>query len=396
MKKIYPIQTFFIFLFLVSCSPKKTNEFTLTGKIGGLDTGKIILSYVPDKKPVLDTVEITNGKFLFRGQIKEPHLSALFLDWKTNRAMIFIEPGSMKISLIKDNFEGFKMSGSKSQDEFSFLNNLLKPFEDNSNSLYSEWRSLSDSLKNSDDENKKADLTMQMNNLRNLMTSEGEKIDSIQLKYINDNPKSYVSAFYLASLTVGNEKISLDSLKSLFGKIDSAIQKGRNGNQISSDIRKRENTKIGALAPDFKATDLNNRILPLSQFKKKNVVLLDFWASWCVPCRENIPHLKKIYKKYNPDGLEIIAISIDNDKNSWVKAVEDEGTNIWLNIHSGFTAYKPGDFETTSVYANYYYNTIPTQILVDLNGKIIGHWVGNSSENNSALDKQLDEILKNK
>lgn len=104
MKKFYPVQTLLICLFLANCSQKKTNEFTLTGVINGLDTGKIILNYVPDNKPVLDTAKITNGKFFFRGQIQEPLLSALFLDWKTNRASIFIEPGTMTITLIKDNF----------------------------------------------------------------------------------------------------------------------------------------------------------------------------------------------------------------------------------------------------------------------------------------------------
>lgn len=396
MKKFHPIQTVLICLFLANCSPKKTNEFTLSGKISGIDTGKIILNYVPDNKPVSDTVKITNGKFNFHGQMKEPHLSALFLDWNTNRTMLFIEPGSMKISLIKDNFEEFKMSGSKSQDEFSFLYNLLKPCEDKSDSLYSEWRNLSDSLKNSDDENKKADLNKQVNHLRNLMTSEGEKTDSIKLKYITDNPKSWVSAYHLAYLTVGNEKISLDSLKSLFGKIDSSIQKGTAGNRVSADIRKRENTRIGALAPDFKATDLNNKTLTLTEFKNKNIVLLDFWASWCIPCRNNIPHLKNTYTEYHPMGLEIIAISIDYDKKAWISTVQKEETNHWYNIHDGFDRYNPGNLKDYDVYSNYFYSTIPTQILIDFDGKIIGHWIGFSPENNTELDNLLKEKLQKK
>ncbi len=354
MKKFYPVQTLLICLFLANCSQKKTNEFTLTGVINGLDTGKIILNYVPDNKPVLDTAKITNGKFFFRGQIQEPLLSALFLDWKTNRASIFIEPGTMTITLIKDNFKDFKMTGSKSQDEFLFVNNLIKPFEDRS------------------------------------------KVDSIRLKYIIDNPKSYVSAYYLQSMVVGNEKISLDSLKSLFSKIDYSVQKGRYGNRISGDIRKRENTQIGAMAPDFKATDLNNQTLTLSQFKNKNIVLLDFWASWCIPCRNNIPHFKSTYAEYHPKGLEIIAISLDNNKKDWTSVVQEEKTNQWYNIHHGFDIFNPGDLKDYDVYSNYFYNSIPTQILIDFDGKIIGHWIGSSPENNTALDNLLKEKLQKK
>lgn len=351
MKKIHSALTLLICLFLVNCSQKKTNEFTLTGVISGQDTGNIILNYMPDNKMVPDTVKITNGKFFFHGQIKEPHLSALFLDWKTNMVMLFIEPGTMTITLTKDNFEDFKMTGSKSQDEYSFLNNLL------------------------------------------ISIQEKSKADSIKLKFIIENPESYVSAYFLQSMVVGNEKISLDSLRSVFDKIDTTVQKGRLGNKISDDIRKRENIQIGILAPDFKATDLNNKTLTLSQFKNKNIVLLDFWASWCIPCRNNIPHLKTIYTEYHPKGLEIVAISVDYDKKAWISTVQEEKTNHWYNIHSGFDRYNPENIKDYDVYSNYFYSTIPTQILIDFDGKIIGHWIGSTPENNTRLENLLKERL---
>ncbi len=318
------------------------------------------------------------------------------MDRHLNRASLFLEPGSLTISLVKDNFKDFKMTGSKSQDEVFLLNNLVKPFEDKSNSLYSEWVKLSDSLKSSIDENRIADLNNQMDNIRRLMTKEDKKADSIRLKYITDNTGSYVSAYYLQSMTVGNEMISLDSLKSVFNRIDSTVRKGKYASRISDDIRKRENTQIGAMAPDFKATDLNNETLTLSQFKNRNIVLLDFWASWCIPCRNNIPHLKTIYKEYHPMGLELIAVSVDNNKRAWTSAVKEENTNIWYNIHHGFNIFRQGDLNDYDVYANYFYSSIPTQILIDFDGKIIGHWVGSSPENSIALDKLLKEKLQKK
>jgi peroxiredoxin len=393
MKTIHLTLIFLTCLVLFNCSRKKTNEFTLTGKISGLDSGKIILNYVPDNKPVLDTVEILNGGFTFHGQIKEPLFSALYMDRNLNRASLFIEPGTMTIYLLKDDFKDFKMNGSKSQDEVFFLNNLLKPYEDKNNSLYSDWSKISDSLKNSTDENKNSDLQNQMDNLRSLMSRIDEIADSIKLRYVTDNPKSYVSAYYLQSMTVGNEKISLDSLKSVFNKMDTTVQKGKYGNRISDDIRKRENTQIGAMAPDFKATDLNNQTITLSQFKNKNIVLLDFWASWCVPCRNNIPNLKKNYNEYHNKGLEVIAISLDNNKKAWAEAVQQDGTNIWYNIHHGLNIFNPGDIKEQDVYANYFYNSIPTQILIDFNGKIIGLWVGSSSDNKESLESILAEKL---
>jgi thiol-disulfide isomerase/thioredoxin len=337
MKK--PLLSFLVLLSLIcSCtshSDKRLRRFTLHGQIIGQDTGKIILNYVQDNKPVLDTVEILNGEFTFHGQIKEPLFSALYIDRNLNRASLFIEPGILKVSVTKDNFKDFKMNGSKSQNEVFLLKSLLKPYEDKSNNLYSEWRKLTDSIKNSDNEIKKGEWDKQLNKLKRLMSIEDAKIDSIQLKYIFDNPESYVTAYFLQSMSVGNEKMTLDSIKSIFSKLDISVQKGKYGKRISDDIRKRENVMIGAVAPDFKATDLNNQIVTLSQFKNKNIVLLDFWASWCVPCRNNIPYLKTIYKEYHPKGLEVIAVSLDNDKKAWAAAVIKDGTNIWYNIHHG-------------------------------------------------------------
>jgi peroxiredoxin len=393
MKTIHLVLIFLICLVLVNCSQKNINEFTLRGEISGVDSGKIILNYVPDNKPVLDTIEIRNGKFFFRGEIKEPLISTLYMDRDLNRTTFFIEPGSITISLVKDNFKDFKMKGSKSQDEVFFLNNLVKPFEGKSNLLLSEWIKLSDSLRTSADENGKADINNQMDNIRRRMYREDQKADSIRLKYITDNPKSYVSTYYLQSMTVGKEKIGLDSLKSVFNKLDTTVQKGKYGKRISDYIRKRENTQIGAMAPDFKATDLNNQTLTLSQFKNKNIVLLDFWASWNIPYRNNIPQLKAIYKEYHPVGLELIAISVDNNKRAWISAIKEEKTDNWYNIHHRFNFSNPGDLKDNDISENYFYERIPTQILIDSDGKIIGLWVGSSPENYSALDNLLKEKL---
>jgi peroxiredoxin len=150
------------------------------------------------------------------------------------------------------------------------------------------------------------------------------------------------------------------------------------------------------MAPDFKATDLNNQILTLSQFKNRNIVLLDFWASWSIPYRNNIPLLKTIYKEYHPKGLELIAISLDNNKRAWTSSVMKENTGSWYNIHHGFNIFNQGDLKDSDVYSNYFYNSVPTLILIDFDGKIIGHWVGSSPENIIALDNLLKERLRKK
>ena len=94
--------------------------------------------------------------------------------------------------------------------------------------------------------------------------------------------------------------------------MDNSLKESRYGKNIIEDIRKKENIRLGTQAPDFKATDLNQQTVTLSQFKGRSVVLMDFWASWCVPCRQSIPHLKTLYRKYHSKGFEVIAVWTDD------------------------------------------------------------------------------------
>jgi peroxiredoxin len=158
-----------------------------------------------------------------------------------------------------------------------------------------------------------------------------------------------------------------------------------------------ENIKIGAFAPDFKALDINNQIVTLSQFKSKNIVILDFWASWCVPCRNSIPFLKNLYNKYNFDGLEIIAVSQDLDKDAWLSAIEQDSTESWYHIPIA-EKYSQGPkyFTKEDIYSNYFIQAIPVTILINYDGKIIGRWMGESRENEEQLERKLKELAENK
>jgi peroxiredoxin len=163
---------------------------------------------------------------------------------------------------------------------------------------------------------------------------------------------------------------------------------------IKEDIRKKENIRIGASAPDFKAYDINNKIVTLSEFKDKSIVLLDFWASWCVPCRQSIPYLKTLYRSYHSKGFEIISVSIDMKKDAWLHAIKEEGIDIWCNIPVAENYSSGPSFITKDdIYYNYDVGAVPTYLLIDRNGRIVGHWKGLSAENEKALDDKIVEFL---
>jgi thiol-disulfide isomerase/thioredoxin len=372
---------------------KDVRSFTLQGKINGQISGNIILRYVPDVKVIIDTVKIKNGEFVFKGMISEPTRAAIIGDNELNSTELYIEPGGMKVTLTKDKFEEIKMTGSKTQDELNELNKMERPILKRQEIFNKRLSSISDSIKNSDNDVRSKHLENDYQEINKLLWQTREELNATWLSFVLENPKSFVTPYYLNMLQA-NEAISLDSVKSIFNGLDITIQNSKYAKYIKDDIRKQENTLIGSIAPDFKAIDLNDKTVTLSEFKGRNVVLLDFWASWCVPCRKSIPYLKGLYRKYNSKGLEIIAVSLDMDKKAWIAAVKKDSTCIWhhVPVAEKYGA-DPDQITKDDIYANYFVQGIPLQILIDKNGKIIGRWERYSIDDQESLDRKLAEIL---
>lgn len=142
---------------------------------------------------------------------------------------------------------------------------------------------------------------------------------------------------------------------------------------------------IGSVAPEFSVKDINGNPLTLSSFQNRHYVLLDFWASWCGPCRADMPKLKSIYEKYHAKGLEIINISRDENSDSWPKAIEKDDIGKWK--HFSVTENK------STIEKTYMVTGIPVKILLDKNGVIIGRWLGGGDGNMEELQKMLEGIL---
>jgi len=393
--------TFLVILILIcSCTSqvdKNSNKFTLQGEIKGQDTGKVILRYMPNETNIYDTVKIINGKFVFMGKIIEPTRAELNGGNELNRVFVYLEPSKMNISLSKDKFSECKMTGSKTQNDFDLLNKMEKPFYERTSILRDQYIIITDSIKNSKNNSAKIILEKKAKEIEKLWSQIGKEIgkeiDSIQIKFVLENLKSFLTVVQLNMLEA-NEVISLDTAKSFFNRLDNSLKKSRYGKFIAEDIRKKENIRIGNQAPDFKAIDLNQQTVTLSQFKGESAVLLDFWASWCVPCRQSIPHLKTLYKKYHSKGFEVIAVSEDINRKAWIEAVKQDSTGLWYQIPIAEKyAAGPSQITNNDIYQNYFVQAIPVTILINKNGKIIYRHVGYSKESEELLDKQLSQIF---
>lgn len=170
-------------------------------------------------------------------------------------------------------------------------------------------------------------------------------------------------------------------LESIYNGFDSSVRVSYFGKKIKdlADIAKK--TAVGVAAPEFTQVDATGKAISLSSFKGR-YVLIDFWASWCGPCRGENPNVVKVYKKFHPKGFDILGVSLDDDKGKWTEAIKHDGLD-WTQV-SDLHGWK------NSVAVLYGVQAIPTNFLVDKDGKIIAKGL-----RGDILESKLAETIKN-
>jgi thiol-disulfide isomerase/thioredoxin len=199
----------------------------------------------------------------------------------------------------------------------------------------------------------------------------------IAVDYAGSHPSSYVSAFEIYSNFSYN--LDKDQLDAIYKKLDSTIQASYFGKKISKTLEIANQTAIGKPAPLFAQNDIQGKSVPLASFKGK-YVLIDFWASWCGPCRAENPAVVKAYKHYHSKGLDILGVSLDEDKDKWAEAIKKDQLN-WAQV-SDLKGWE------NSAAMQYGVQGIPMNFLLDPQGEIIGKDLRGAD-----LDKKLAETL---
>lgn len=197
------------------------------------------------------------------------------------------------------------------------------------------------------------------------------------IEYIEAHPDSLQSAKTLSNMctTFGKEKTA-----ELFNKLTPMVRNSDYGKMIEQYLQLNKELKIGDKFVDFEMLDSNGHQRKLSEFQGK-IVLLEFWASWCGPCLRDIPSLKKTYENYHKHGFEIFAVSLDMNKEDWLKAIEQKNLN-WIHVSELESSYNTAGFI-------YGVSGIPDNFLIDEKGIIIARDLRGDK-----LDKALEKMIK--
>jgi len=294
-------------------------NYTLTGTIKGLETGWVYLQHI--QTGTIDSVKTSAGKFTFSGTVGDPEYCRLGITGRSGREFrvgFFLEKGTLKLEANKESMDKAVVSGTPVQDEYRAFQN-------------------------------KEDLT-----------TDWVRKKAVAKEYVKAHPSSYVSILELDIYFSYNPDVV--ELEELYNGLDEKIKTSHSGKIVKETLAAAKKTAVGQAAPEFEQKDVNGRSVALSSFKGQ-YVLIDFWASWCGPCRAENPAVVKAYQAYRSRGFTILGISLDEHKDKWLEAIKKDGL-VWTQV-SDLQGWK------NSVALTYGVAGIPMNFLLDKDGKII-------------------------
>jgi peroxiredoxin len=351
-----------LLILFVSCQ-STSGDYTINISADVEDDHQIFLvNFDESNKPnVIDTLYVKDGLTSYSGVSKLPDYQSLWVDGMRGSVPVFVEPGEITVELYKDSIQASKVSGTKTNVAF-------KRYIDEINPLFKSFYDIQNEMRNamvSRDSLGYKDLEEQLKEMET-------KFNDYQIDYTKSNPDSYISAMVLIQLVM-NKAIENEAAYEIYNGFSKTIKKTKSAVKIYELVAPKEaeeteeaaqdgEVNVGDKAPDFSAPNPNDIAVSLNTSLGK-LTVLDFWASWCGPCRVDSPNLVKVYNTYKDKGLAIVGISLDQQKESWKKAIDNDKLD-WTHV----SYLKRWDDPIAAIYG---VRSIPQLFLLDENGVVI-------------------------
>lgn len=346
----------------ISCNKLAENEFEIEGTIDGIESGIFVILEKQDEMGnfiPMDTTKLDNGKFSFKGEFKEVGFHYIQVQTVNGKIPFILENGSIKIEAFKDSIQKSKISGTYSNDQYTAhtkitdeINVRMTKFREENTPKWMAAQTAND--------------TASMNALIKENKKFEEEYMTAAKNHIKNHPNSFLSVVFVDQmLSIPTE--DWKEIEKSYNSLSEPLKKSKPGVSAKTKIEelsKKPSIEVGNMAPDFSAPNPEGTVVSLKESLGK-VTIIDFWASWCGPCRRENPNVVALYNQFHEKGLNIIGVSLDKPeaKDAWIQAIATDKLT-WPQVSNL-------KFWEDPIAKMYGIQAIPATFILDASGKIV-------------------------